>query len=211
MCVSGPTIAPALLHPLHPFHHPHEGPRALVSVLNPHIFPTFTWQLHYTRIFYIMPPSRPSRRMLWSQWRSRHSHNTTECTRLRGNGTVPGWRLTVSCGISFSDFGSKIPRYEAMGGDMSLKISLSLSQNYLTEKNCVNAISLRGLLRIWCSLHISSVLNFLTLHSFVNHGFLDDIPRPLPFPQSDKKVFFRRLRPFVYRLPWLPMLRSGCW
>ena len=73
---------------------------------------------------------------------------------------------------------------------MSLKISLSLSlsQNYLTEKNCVNAISLRGLLRIWCSLHISSVLNFLTLHGFVNHGFLDDIPRPLPFPQSDKKV-----------------------
>ena len=136
VCVSGPTIAPALLHPLHPFHHPHEGPRALVSVLNPHIFPTFTWQLHYTRIFYIMPPSRPSRRMLWSQWRSRHSHNTTECTRLRGNGTAPAWRLTVSCGISFSDFGSKIPRYEVMGGDMNLKISLSLSELSDGEEVC---------------------------------------------------------------------------
>ena len=68
-----------------------------------------------------------------------------------------------------------------------LTLPLSL-QSYLTEKRCVEALSLRGLLRIWSSLHISSVLHFLTLHGFVNHGFLDDIPRPLPFPQSDRKV-----------------------
>lgn len=52
----------------------------------------------------------------------------------------------------------------------------------------MQALSLRGLLRIWCALHLPSVLYFLTLWGFVNHGFLDNIPRPLPFPQSDKKV-----------------------
>lgn len=52
----------------------------------------------------------------------------------------------------------------------------------------MQALSLRGLLRVWCSLHLPSVLHFLTLGGFVNHGFLDDIPRPLPFSRSDRKV-----------------------
>ncbi|CAI8024054.1 Lysine-specific histone demethylase 1B [Geodia barretti] len=61
-------------------------------------------------------------------------------------------------------------------------------KSYLTDERCVEALSLRGLLRIWSSLHLSAVLHFLTLHGFVNHGFLDDIPRPLPFLQSDRKI-----------------------
>jgi hypothetical protein len=74
----------------------------------------------------------------------------------------------------------------------------------LTDERCVEALSLRGLLRIWSSLHLSAVLHFLTLHGFVNHGFLDDIPRPLPFLQSDRKVCLIIVMAVgvVYWLPW---------
>ena len=61
-------------------------------------------------------------------------------------------------------------------------------QEYVSERRCLQALSLRGLLRIWCSLHMPSVLHFLTLHGFVNQGFLNHAPRPLPFLHSDRKA-----------------------
>jgi hypothetical protein len=34
--IAGHHVPATLLHPLHPFHHPHEGPRAQVSPTDPH-------------------------------------------------------------------------------------------------------------------------------------------------------------------------------
>ena len=60
-------------------------------------------------------------------------------------------------------------------------------QEYLTTEKCLRAVSLRGLIRIWCAQHISHILHFLTKQGYVNCGFMTHAPRPFPSEGSQER------------------------
>ena len=60
-------------------------------------------------------------------------------------------------------------------------------QEYLTTEKCLCALSLRGLIRIWCAQHISHILHFLTEQGYVNCGFMTHVPRPFPSEGSQER------------------------
>lgn len=45
---------------------------------------------------------------------------------------------------------------------------------------CIEALSLRGIVRIWCTYQIRRILQFLTEQGHVNAGILNNVPRPFP-------------------------------
>ena len=47
-------------------------------------------------------------------------------------------------------------------------------------KKCIEALSLRGIVRIWCTNQIPRILQFLTEQGHVNAGVLKNMPRPFP-------------------------------
>ena len=60
-------------------------------------------------------------------------------------------------------------------------IDIHFLQVYLTAEKCLHALSLRGLIRIWCSYEVPRILAFLTELGYVNCGFLTGgVPRPFP-------------------------------
>lgn len=60
-------------------------------------------------------------------------------------------------------------------------------QEYLTVEKCIEALSLRGVVRIWCTLQVPSVLQFLTEQGHVNAGVLVNPPRPFPIAVGSKQ------------------------
>ena len=58
--------------------------------------------------------------------------------------------------------------------------SLNL-QTFLTSEKCFQSLSLRGIIRVWCYNEMPRILHFLTRQGYVNTGFVNDMPRPLPF------------------------------
>lgn len=47
---------------------------------------------------------------------------------------------------------------------------------------CIEALSLRGITRIWCAHQIPQILQFLTEQGHVNTGIMSNVPRPFPLP-----------------------------
>lgn len=60
-------------------------------------------------------------------------------------------------------------------------------QEFLTAEKCLRALSLRGLIRIWCAQHISHILHFLTEQGYVNCGFMTHAPCPFPSEGSQER------------------------
>lgn len=52
-------------------------------------------------------------------------------------------------------------------------------------ERCIEALSLRGITRIWCAHQIPRILQFLTEQGHVNVGIMRNVPRPFPFPDVD--------------------------
>ena len=58
-------------------------------------------------------------------------------------------------------------------------------------EQCLRALSLRGLIRIWCSDQLPHILHFLTRRGYVNCGLLmAPSPSCFPFTTPDTKVVY---------------------
>ena len=70
------------------------------------------------------------------------------------------------------------------------KLNVSFSvQELLTVERCLQAISLRGLIRVWCSVQLPNILHFFTRRGYVNCGLLiAPSPSHFPFNTPDTKV-----------------------
>ena len=58
---------------------------------------------------------------------------------------------------------------------------VAIFQTFLTAEKCFHALSLRGIIRVWCNAEVPRILGFLTREGYVNAGFVANVPRPLPF------------------------------
>lgn len=59
-------------------------------------------------------------------------------------------------------------------------------KTYLSAEKCVQSLSLRGVVRIWCAGEIPHVLKFLTHYGYVNTGFMNNVPYPFPLARGIK-------------------------
>ena len=81
--------------------------------------------------------------------------------------------------------------------------SSQFQQAYLTEERSIQALSMRGIVRIWCAKVVPRILHFLTECGYVNCGLMTSAPRPFPFVGSiEKKVSIHLLELVEGHLSW---------